>query len=107
MDSTLSALTGTKLRSHIEKKPYTQRMNDIDYTYSIIPKKQKNFVLTNNRFLVLKGIETISYARAFPDNVPLPFRSPAELPKPKVSYPVAAIQYCNSEQEKLIIEFSV
>lgn len=73
-------------------------MNDIDYTYSIIPKKQKSFVFTNNRFLVLKGIESISYAREFPTNVPLPFRSPADLPKPKQTYPVAAIEHCNTEQ---------
>jgi hypothetical protein len=56
-------LQGTQLRSHIEKKPYTQKMNDIDYTYSIIPKKQKSFVFTHVRFLLLKSIESISYAR--------------------------------------------
>lgn len=96
MDSSQVGLSGAKLRSHIEKKPYTQRMNELDYTYSIIPKKQKNFVLTNNRFLVLKGIQTISYARAFPENVPLPFRSPADLPKAKVTYQVATIEHCHN-----------
>lgn len=55
MDSQ-SNLQGTQLRTHIEKKPYSQIMNGIEYTYSIIPKKQKSFVFTNTRFLLLKSI---------------------------------------------------
>jgi hypothetical protein len=99
-------ISGPQLRRHIEKKPFTQRLGLIDYTYSIIPKKQKTFVLTNERFLMVSGIESISYAKAFPDNVPLPFRSVADFPKPKVVYPLNALQHCQTEQEKLIIEFS-
>lgn len=81
-------------------------MNGIEYTYSIIPKKQKSFVLTNNRFLLLKSIDSISYAREFPSNAPLPFRTPADLPKPKTTFPLAAVEHCSTEQEKLIVEFN-
>ena len=103
LESTSLAISGSKLRSHIEKKPFTQRIDGIDYTFSMIPKKQNNFVFTNDRFLMVKGIETISYARAFPSNVPLPFRSVADFPKHKVEYPLEDVEHCNTEQEKLII----
>lgn len=49
-------LTGDQIKSLIKKKPYSQFLNGTEYTYSIVSKKQKTFVLTNDRFLVLKGI---------------------------------------------------
>jgi hypothetical protein len=73
-------LQGTQLRSHIEKKPYTQKMNDIDYTYSIIPKKTKVFRLhprplpppQKHRIHFLRPL--ISKQRPF--TVPFPRRPP-------------------------------
>lgn len=64
--SSLKHIKGPKLRNHIEKKPFTQNIYGIDYTYSLLPKKQRNFVLTNDRFLLVRGIESISYARELP-----------------------------------------
>lgn len=49
-------LSGPQIHSHIKKKPYTQLIKQIEFTYSILSKKQKTFVLTNDRFLYLKGI---------------------------------------------------
>ena len=54
--SSLQNLNGPKLRLHIEKKPFTQKIRGIDYTYSLLPKKQRTFVFTNDRFLLVRGI---------------------------------------------------
>jgi hypothetical protein len=50
----------------IKNRPYTQNMNGVEVTYSILNKKQQTFVLTHPRFLYLNGIESISYASASP-----------------------------------------
>lgn len=34
-------------KSHIENNPYTQTIEGVKYTYSILPKKQKSFFMTN------------------------------------------------------------
>jgi hypothetical protein len=39
----------------IKKKPYTQMLDDVELTYSILSKKQQGFILANDRFLLLKG----------------------------------------------------
>lgn len=87
-----------KVRATIEKKPYSQDIQGIRYTYSILPKKQKAFVLTHERFLVIKGIEEISYAKEFPKGTTLPFKSAVELPKPKGAYKIAEIEKATTEQ---------
>lgn len=68
------SLSGPQIHSHIKKKPYTQLIKGVEYTYSILSKKQKTFVLTNERFLFIKGIESIAYARNLSDKAQLPFR---------------------------------
>ena len=40
----------------IKKKPYTQVLDGVEITYSILAKKQENFILTHERLLVLIGI---------------------------------------------------
>lgn len=86
-----SMSSSRKILSLIEKKPYSQDVQGVKYTYSILPKKQKAFVLTHDRFLVIRGIEEISYAKEFPKDAHLPFKSPTELPKPKAAYQIAEI----------------
>jgi len=64
----------------IKVKPYTQMLDDVELTYSILSKKQQGFVLTNDRFLLLKGNESISYARSLHSGTPLPFRHYSSIP---------------------------
>jgi hypothetical protein len=59
----------------MKKKPFTQYLGGIEFTYSLLPKKQDSFLLTNERFLMLKGHESISYARAFPQDKEVPFKT--------------------------------
>jgi hypothetical protein len=40
----------------MKKKPYSQKIGTIDYTYSILSKKKQTFMGANNRFLILKGL---------------------------------------------------
>jgi hypothetical protein len=63
-------------------------------------------VLTNERFLLLSGIYSISYGYTLPPNTELPFRSHLDFPKPKLSYPLSTLQNCSYEMEKLTIEFA-
>lgn len=62
-DSGMMPTTSEGIRQFITKRPYTQTLDFEDITYSIIPKKQQSFVLTHDRFLLLKGIEILGYAR--------------------------------------------
>jgi hypothetical protein len=43
----------------------------------VLCKKQQTFLFGNDRFLLLKGVESISYAREFPQHQRLPFTHPA------------------------------
>ncbi len=45
--------------------------------------------MTNDRFLFLKGIETISYAREFPPKTVLPLKSMSEVPAFKSTFPIS------------------
>ncbi len=58
--------TGPQIVEYMKKKPYTQFLSGVELTYSLLQKKQDTFLLTHERFLMLKGIESISYARVFP-----------------------------------------
>jgi hypothetical protein len=42
--------------------------------------------MTNERFLMLKGHESISYARVFPQDKELPFKTFEDLITPKASF---------------------
>lgn len=64
-------------------KPVRQMINGVDYFYSLLAKKNKKFILTNMRFLLIKGIESISYARDPGKDIKVPFLSVYELPNPK------------------------
>ncbi len=59
-------MSNNQIKSLILKKPFSQIIKGTEYTYSIVSKKQKTFVLTNDRFLILKGVEMIGYARGLP-----------------------------------------
>jgi hypothetical protein len=50
----------------MKNRPYTQSLGGEELTYSILPKRQETFILTHERFLMLKGFNSISYARFFP-----------------------------------------
>jgi hypothetical protein len=43
------------------------------FTYSILKKKNEKFIFSNDRFFVIKGIQTIGYARSIPEKTLLPF----------------------------------
>lgn len=59
-------LSGPQILSYIKKRPFTQLIKGVEFTYSMLSKIQKRFIMTNDRFLVLKGTESIGYARNFP-----------------------------------------
>ncbi len=76
----------------MKKKPYSQKIGNIDFTYSILSKKQQSFVGSNNRFLILKGIESIAYAREFPEKtITLPFNEEGQIPKAKATFLITQI----------------
>lgn len=72
--------TSDQIYQIIKKKPYTQMLDDVEITYSILSKKQQGFILANDRFLLLKGNESISYARSLLAGTPLPFRHYSSIP---------------------------
>ena len=41
---------------NMRKHPYSQILNDVEITYSILCKKQQTFLFGNDRFLLLRGI---------------------------------------------------
>ena len=59
--------------------------------------------MTHDRFLLLKGIEILGYAREFPQNAQLPFGSLANIPSPKTVIPLAAIRRVEVADEKLLV----
>ena len=76
----------------MKKKPYTQKIGTIDYTYSILSKKKQSFMGANNRFLILKGLQSIAYAREFIEKTtPLPFTEEAQIPKAKTTFLITQI----------------
>jgi hypothetical protein len=99
-------LSGPQILALMKKKPYSQQLGQTELTYSVLSKKQKSFVLANDRFLLLRGIDSLSYARAFPEATPLPFSDFAQLPPPKVTFPLADLETFTNEQERLILNFS-
>lgn len=63
--------------------------------------------MSNDRFLMLKGIEEISYAREFdPKKNPVPFAEEDQMPKAKATYPIMEIEKIESSQEKLTVFFT-
>lgn len=90
----------------MRKHPYSQILNGVEITYSIICKKQETFLFGNDRFLLLRGIDSLSYAREFPQHQRLPFSHPAELPPPKATFPLTEIEHFTCDQELLIVQFS-
>ena len=83
-----------EVKKFIMKRPYSQRLAGQEITYSILNKKQESFVLTHERFLILKGIESIGYAREFPEKQEVPFRTLEEIPKLKATVPIAELDKC-------------
>ncbi len=100
-------ISSSVLLQRIKKKPYTQTIDDTDYTYSILAKKQKTFVFTHDRFLILKGTDTLGYSNFMPEEGDLPFKTIHDIPKMKSYYPLVAIEAVLTDLEKLTIEFSV
>jgi hypothetical protein len=91
---------------NMRKHPYSQILQNQEITYSILCKKQQTFLFGNDRFLLLRGIESLSYAREFPQHQRLPISHPAELPPPKATYPLTDIEHFACDQELLIVQFS-
>lgn len=52
-----------QLKEKIRKKPFYEPIDNVQYTYSLLKKKNKSFFLTNERLLMLKGSQSIGYAR--------------------------------------------
>ena len=59
--------------------------------------------MTHDRFLLLKGIEILGYARELPANAKLPFFGLANIPSPKTVIPLDKIKSVNVEEDKLIV----
>ena len=60
--------------------------------------------MTHDRFLLLKGIEILGYARELPANTKLPFFGLANVPSPKTVVPLDRIKSASVEDDKLIIK---
>lgn len=96
--------TSEGLKNFITKRPFTETIDGEDITYSIIPKKQASFVMTHDRFLLLKGIEILGYAREFPQGAQLPFHALVNIPSPKTVIPLSAIERVEVQEEKLLVK---
>jgi hypothetical protein len=90
----------------LKNRPYTQSLQGVEVTYSILNKKQKTFVLSHERFLYLNGIESISYASTSPPEAALPLKDTTALPKFKTTFPLSKIKTVITVNENLIIQFS-
>jgi hypothetical protein len=53
----------TEQRKLIQSKPYSQTLEKEWIIYSLIPKSRQTFFGTNERLLLLKGLDSISYSR--------------------------------------------
>lgn len=91
MQATFAPLSSNDIIQAMRKQPYSQFLQGQEITYSVLCKKQQTFLFGNDRFLLLRGIDSISYARAFPQHQRLPFSHPAELPPPKATFPISEI----------------
>lgn len=89
MQPSFASLSSNEIIQTMHKRPYTQFLQGQEITYSVLCKKQQTFLFGNDRFLLLRGIDSISYARNFPQHQKLPFSHPAELPPPKATFPLA------------------
>lgn len=96
-------MTSSEIIAFMKKKPYTQKIGNIEYTYSLISKKQASFVMAHDRFLYLKGYESISYAREFDPKSTLPYTEEQQVPKAKTTFPLTQIEKFSTDQEKLTI----
>ena len=91
MQPSSTLLSSNEIIQAMRKRPYSQLLQDQEITYSVLCKKQQIFLFGNDRFLLLRGIDSISYAREFPQHQRLPFSHPAELPPPKATFPLSEI----------------
>ena len=84
---------------------FEQRLGNVDYAYSLIPKKRANFFGENERFPVLKGIECIGYARELPPQASLPFQSHEDVPEMKGRYSLNEIDRVMAQSDMLVVQF--
>jgi regulatory protein YycI of two-component signal transduction system YycFG len=49
-------ISSAQILQAMKKRPYSQIINGVEYTFSILNKKQQTFVMTHERFLILKGV---------------------------------------------------
>ena len=49
-------MSSIQILQAMKKRPYSQIINGVEYTFSILNKKQQTFVMTHERFLILKGV---------------------------------------------------
>lgn len=96
-------MNSNEIIAYMKKNPYSQKIGNVEYTYSLLSKKQESFVLSHDRFLYLKGYESISYAREFDAKKTLPFTEDSQIPKAKATFPLDQIEKYVNDQEKLII----
>lgn len=59
--------------------------------------------MTHDRFLLLKGIEILGYARELPANVKIPFFGLSNIPAPKTVVPLSQIDKVEVQDDKLIV----
>jgi hypothetical protein len=55
-------------------------------------------VLSHDRFLYLKGYESISYAREFNPKATLPFTEEIQIPKAKTTFLLSQVEKYNNDQ---------
>ena len=76
--------------AYVSKNPFTEVINGVKYTYSYLKKKGQTLSsLTNDRLLILKGINSIGYAREMPQVVE--FHSEMAMPKPKAAHSLSEL----------------
>ena len=67
----------------MKKKAYTEDIDGVHFTYSILRKQNNSYTAYNERFLILKVNKSIGYAWALPEATLLPFYDTENIPKLK------------------------
>ena len=80
---------GPELMALIKKKPHTQLIGGVQFTYSMVRKKK--FFGSDDLFLVLKGLDYVSYAK-FNSKMQLPFTEESQLPKTEALFQLAQLE---------------
>ena len=77
-------MTSTQIMEQLKNSHFSQTIEGVDCTYSILKKSQKTLgFLGNERMLLLRGIQSISYHPVPDKDTQLPYTFFSQMPKAK------------------------